>query len=338
MSKKVLVPGGTGAMGVYLIPELLKLGYEVDVISMDDVVSDNPKLRYFKENAKDKAYIEKMLQNGYDGVIDFMCYWTEEERLTFPELYLKNTGHYIFLSTYRVYGDSEHPIRETSPRIFDLDVPDKELLCSTGDYCIHKAQSEERLKASSYNNWTVVRPAITYSKQRFQLVTLEKDLVIRRMLEGKTLILPEPAMEVQSTMSWAGDVAKMLAGILFNQKAMREIYSVTTSEHHTWREVAEMYKEIGGLKYITVDTETFLNIWQPNKVMARHQLIYDRYYDRIMDNSKILELTGMKQSELMPLKQGLKMEFDALDKDNLKWADNASYTRMDAYLAENGLR
>ena len=337
MSKKVLVPGGTGAMGVYLIPELLKLGYEVDVISMDDVVSDNPKLRYFKENAKDKAYIEKMLQNGYDGVIDFMCYWTEEERLTFPELYLKNTGHYIFLPTYRVYGDSEHPIRETSPRIFELDVPDKELRCSTGDYCIHTAQSEERLKASSYNNWTVVRPAITYSKQRFQLVTLEKDLVIRRMLEGKTLILPEPAMEVQSTMSWAGDVAKMLAGILFNQKAMREIYSVTTSEHHTWREVAEMYKEIGGLKYITVDTETFLNIWQPNKVMARHQLIYDRYYDRIMDNSKILELTGMKQSELMPLKQGLKMEFDALDKENLKWADNPSYTRMDEYLAENGL-
>lgn len=338
MSKKVLVPGGTGAMGVYLIPELLKLGYEVDVISLDDVVSDNPKLRYFKENAKDKAYIEKMLKNGYDGVIDFMCYWNEEERLTFPELYLKNTGHYIFLSTYRVYGNAEHPIRETSPRIFDLDVPDKELLCSSGDYCIHKAQSEERLKASSYNNWTIVRPAITYSKQRFQLVTLEMELVVRRMLEGKTLVLPEPAMEVQSTMSWAGDVAKMLAGILFNEKAMREIYSVTTSEHHTWREVAEMYKEIGGLKYITVDTETFLNIWQPNNVMSRHQLKYDRYYDRIMDNSKILELTGMKQSELMPLKQGLKMEFDALDKDNLKWADNASYTRMDAYLAENGLR
>lgn len=338
MSKKVLVPGGTGAMGVYLIPELLKLGYEVDVISQDDVVSDNPKLRYFKENAKDKAYIEKMLKNGYDGVIDFMCYWNEEERRTFPELYLKNTGHYIFLSTYRVYGNAEHPIRETSPRIFDLDVPDKELLCSSGDYCIHKAQSEERLKASSYNNWTIVRPAITYSKQRFQLVTLEMELVVRRMLEGKTLVLPEPAMEVQSTMSWAGDVAKMLAGILFNEKAMREIYSVTTSEHHTWREVAEMYKEIGGLKYITVDTETFLNIWQPNNVMSRHQLKYDRYYDRIMDNSKILELTGMKQSELMPLKQGLKMEFDALDKDNLKWADNASYTRMDAYLAENGLR
>ena len=31
MKKKVLVPGGTGAMGVYLVPELLKMGYQVDV-------------------------------------------------------------------------------------------------------------------------------------------------------------------------------------------------------------------------------------------------------------------------------------------------------------------
>ena len=35
--KKVLVPGGTGAMGVYLIPELLHLGYAVDVVSLDDI-------------------------------------------------------------------------------------------------------------------------------------------------------------------------------------------------------------------------------------------------------------------------------------------------------------
>lgn len=27
--KKILVLGGTGAMGVYLVPELLKMGYQV---------------------------------------------------------------------------------------------------------------------------------------------------------------------------------------------------------------------------------------------------------------------------------------------------------------------
>lgn len=334
MSKKILVPGGTGAMGVYLVPELLKMGYEVDVIALDDMESSDPKLRYIKANAKDKEYIAEMLKNGYDAVVDFMTYWSKEERDTFPKLYLENTKHYIFLSTYRVYANEEHPIKETSPRI--LDVATDEDILNSGDYCIHKAQSEEFLKVSGFTNWTAVRPAITYSKKRFQLVTLEMELVVRRMLEGKTLVLPEPAMDIEATMSWAGDVAKMIAKLLFNPKAMCEIYSVCTSEHHTWREVAEIYKEIGGLKILTVDTDTFLDILSPGNIVARRQLTLDRYYDRIMDNSKILEVTGMKQSELMPLKDGLKKEFDALDK-NIEWAPNDAYNRMDEYLAKMGI-
>ena len=93
MSKKVLVPGGTGAMGVYLVPELLDLGYEVDVISLDERQSDNPRLRYFKANAKDTEYIEEMLKNGYDAIVDFMIYPTKEEYEKFISLYLKNTEH-----------------------------------------------------------------------------------------------------------------------------------------------------------------------------------------------------------------------------------------------------
>ena len=147
MSKKVLVPGGTGDMGVYLVPELLKMGYEVDVISLDAMESSDPKLRYIKANAKDKEYIAEMLKNGYDAVVDFMTYWSKEQRDTIPALYLKNTKHYIFLSTYRVYANEEHPIKETSPRIFD--VTNDEDLLNSEDYCIHKAQSDEFLKASS---------------------------------------------------------------------------------------------------------------------------------------------------------------------------------------------
>lgn len=337
MSKKVLVPGGTGAMGVYFVPELLNLGYEVDVISLDEKQSDNQKLRYFKADAKDVGYIEKILENGYDAVVDFMIYPTKEEYETFIPLYLKNTEHYIFLSTYRVYANEEHPIRETSPRL--LDASKDQVLLTSGDYCIYKAQSEEFLKTSGYSNWTAIRPAITYSKRRFQLITMEYNLVVRRMMEGKTLVLPEPAMNIEATMSWAGDVAKMIAGLVLNSRALREIYSVCTAEHHTWREIAEMYSQIGELKYITVDTDTFLNIISPGNIYARQQLIYDRYFDRIMDNSKILEITGMKQSELMPLREGLEMELSALKKENIEWpSSDDAYNRMDEYLAQIGLK
>ncbi len=320
-------------MGVYLVPELLDLGYKVDVVSLDDAVSDHCDLTYIKADAKNYNIITEQLKNEYDAVVDFMVYPTKEEYERFLPLYLKNTGHYIFLSTYRVYANEEHPIKETSPRILDL-AADTELLFS-GDYCIYKAQSEDYLKNSGFSNWTVIRPAITYSKKRFQLVTMEYDLVIRRMLEGKTLVLPERAMDIQATMSWAGDVAKMISRLVLNKRAFKEIYSVCTSEHHTWGEIAEMYKRIGGLKCITVDTDIYLNILAPGSPHAERQLILDRYFDRIMDNTKILTITGMKQSELMPLEKGLAGEFSAFPKDT-PWKPSQSYERMDQFLDHKG--
>jgi hypothetical protein len=51
----------------------------------------------------------------------------------------------------------------------------------------------------------------------------------------------------------------------------------------------------------------------------------------MINNSKILKTTGMKQSDLMPLKDGLAKELSALPKDVI-WPENAVNARMDAYL------
>ena len=331
MSKKILVPGGTGAMGVYLIPELLKMGYQVDVIALDVGETKSDALRYIQADAKNYDFIAEQLKNGYDAVVDFMLYPKREEYERFLPLYLNNTQHYIYLSSYRVYANEEQPVKETSPRL--LDVSTDQVLLSSGDYCIYKAQGEDFLRSSEFDHFTIIRPAITYSKRRFQLITMEYPLVVRRMLEGKTLVLPEAAMNVQATMSWAGDVAKMIARLLLNPKTYRETYSVCTAEHHTRGEIAEMYARIGGLNYCTTDTDTFLQIISPNNIYARQQLVYDRYFERIMDNSKILEVTGMKQSELMPLEQGLAMELAGFPKDTV-WAPDDACARMDRFLSQ----
>ena len=39
--KKILVMGGTGVMGAHLVPELIKMGYKVDVVSLEDKASAN---------------------------------------------------------------------------------------------------------------------------------------------------------------------------------------------------------------------------------------------------------------------------------------------------------
>ena len=307
-------------MGVCLVPELLSLGYEVDAMTADDAVSTQKGLHYIKENAMDRNVISRILKNKYDAVVDFMVYNTMQFAERF-EMFLQSTGHYIFLSSYRVYANEETPIRETSPRL--LDVIDDVKYLETEEYGLYKARCENILRASKYNNWTIVRPAITYSKTRFQLTTLEAWTFIRRCRLGLPSIIPKEALNIQATMSWGGDAAKMIARLVCNERAKGEAFTATTSEHQTWGTIAEYYKELIGLEYIPVDTETFLKFYP-----FKYQLIYDRYFDRIVGNSKILEVTGLKQSDFISLKDGLKMELDALPKDYL-WYDNELSKNMD---------
>ncbi|MBO5008489.1 MAG: NAD-dependent epimerase/dehydratase family protein [Clostridia bacterium] len=332
--KKILVLGATGAMAVYLIPQLLDKGYAVVGVTLDDVTSNNEKLTYIKADAKELTFLRKQLEQNYDAIVDFMIYNSVELFKQYYKLFLENTKHYIYLSTYRIYAD-DSPLSETSKRLLDVEKP-KDFVTEF-EYSIYKAEEEDLLNSSSYENYTIVRPAITYSKKRFQLTILEADVVVSRMLRGKTVVLPESAMKKQATMSWAGDVAKMLSSIILNPEAFRQTYNVSTSEHMTWKEVAKIYQEFGNLKYITVDDETFLDIVAEGATYAKQQLLYDRCFDRIVDNSKILSISGMKQEDLMPLKEGLRRELENITIDDIRYNTNIN-ERMDKYLEKYGVK
>ena len=116
--RKVLVLGATGAMGRYLVPLLADLGYQVDAVSLDEVKSDRPNVNCIKADAKDREVLKRLLANGCDGIVDFMIYSTAElpGALAFLPAH---TDHYVYLSTYRIYDDKEHPVKESSPRLLD---------------------------------------------------------------------------------------------------------------------------------------------------------------------------------------------------------------------------
>ncbi len=334
MNERVLVLGATGAMGQYLVPELLSLGYRVVGVALERVVSDNPNLKYIQANVKEGNTLSELLADNYDGIVDFMSYNTEEFRAVYPT-FLQHTGHYIYLSSCRVYADNP-PIREDSPRL--LDVSTDKYFLSTDDYALCKARGEDMLRASDFSNWTIVRPATTYSRGRFQLVSLEAETLIHRMLAGKSIVLPESAMDKQATHSWGGDVAKMIARLMFNPFAYRNDYIVSTSEHHTWREIAAIYHEICPFRYIEVSTEDYLDVISECAEWTKYQLLYGRMFTRITDNSKILAHTGLKQSDLMTLKDGLRHEFErSRDFDWEKYASAYRNVRMDEYLKKEGL-
>lgn len=332
--KKVLVIGATGAMGRYLVPELVGLNYSVTGVGLDESAPWGDIATYVKGDAFDKDFLGQLLKEGFDGVVDFMNYG-KFDFSDYMELFLENTDHYIFLSSCRIYDDKEQPIKETSPRLWDS--TEDEVLKASHDYCIYKAQDEDRLRASKYSNWSIVRPATTFSTMRLQLVTLEFKHCVARALMGKRVILPVQAKDKPATLSWGGDVAKMIARILFKEEAKREAYNVCSAEHRTWEEIAGYYHDLVGLEAVWVDKEDYLKILSPDlRPQIRWQLEYARLFRRITDNSKVLALTGLKQEEMMPMYDGLKLEIGNIPSHYVP-DDGEIGKRMDAYLKEHNL-
>lgn len=325
--KKVLVLGATGAMGRYVVPELKRLGYAVTGVSLDDQTD-------IQGDAFDMDFLKGLLAQKFDGIINFMSYGRHDFS-DYYQLFLENTDHYIFLSSCRVYDDLEVPVRETSPRLWDSSKD--EALRASHDYCIHKAQDEDLLMNSPYRNFTIVRPATTFSTLRLQLVTLEFKDTVARAMQGKKVVLPIQAKEKPATLSWGGDVGRMIARLLFKEEAMREVYNVCSAESRTWGEIADYYKELAGLEAVWVDKEEYLAILDPEiKPHVRWQLEYARLFRRITDNSKVLKAVGMKQEELMPLYDGLKLEIANTPADYIP-PETSIGKRMDEYLKERNL-
>ena len=338
--KKILVLGGTGAMGRYAVPELLRLGFDVTVVALDTVQITHEHLTGIVANAMDDDWLlAQITQNRYDVILDFMSYKLPQFKIRAP-LFLENTDQYIFLSSCRVYANEEVPVKETSPRLLDVSTDEAYLKLYETEYSLFKAAEEDVLIHSGKKNWTIILPATTYSTGRAQLVTLEAGTFVTRALEGKPVVIPIQAKDKPATLSWAGDVGVMIARVAGKEAALGEKLIAATAEYHTWGEIAEIYRDLIGLQYEWVDKEVYLQIMSkeqnPVSPYVRYQLELARLFDRITDNSKILEITGMKQEELTGFYDAMKKELSGITVadiriDALRAGVNA---RMDAYFAK----
>lgn len=337
--KKILVLGAAGTMGGHLVPKLAECGYHVDAVFLGIAPYDHPNINKIVADGKDPALRKTLLQNKYDAIIDFLYYYTADLMLYIPQL-IENTGHYIFLSSYRVYDDSPTPITENSSRL--LDTSKDVFLVNSDDYSIQKARGENIVRNFQKKNWTIVRPAITYSLMRYPLVTMQSMATVVRAKLGKTVVLPETARDVQATLSWGGDVAEMIARLVFNEKAFGETYTVSTAEHHPWGEVVQYYQDACDMKVLWLEQTDYLRAvykdYEEHPYTNSWQLWYDRLFNRVIDNSKILADTGMKQCELMKLADGLKYEISRCPEYFIRdLADHPVNQNIDAFLQSRGL-
>ena len=237
LNYRVLVLGGTGAMGTHLVNLLNRKGCQVTVTSrrvhgnFDNVV-------YVTGNAHEPAFLESLLASHFDVIVDFMIYNTEEFAQRCKTL-LKSCGQYIYLSSSRVYADSSNLITENSPRLLDVCM-DKEFL-ATDEYALTKARQEDLLRRSGYSNYTMIRPYITFSEIRLQLGVYEKENWLYRALQGRTIVFSKDLADKYTTLTYGLNVAEGIASLIGQSDAYGEAFHITANESYRWNEILQLY-------------------------------------------------------------------------------------------------
>jgi nucleoside-diphosphate-sugar epimerase len=290
---RVLLLGGTGAIGSHLAEILSKSGKEVHITSRKEHV-DSDNVTYHQIDAQDLKSLTSLLNEFWDVIVDFMIYSTDKFRNRVVSL-LNATNQYIFISSSRVYADTDGLLIENSARLNEF-IDDK-LFLSTDEYSLTKARQEDILKNSLKKNWTIVRPYITYSEKRLQLGVLEKEEWLYRALKGRTIVFSEDIVNKITTLTYGYDVSSAIAQLLGKTATIGNSFHITVSSRYSmkWSEVLDVYcnillKHLGYKpKVLLLGLKKFLIFREKSK----YQVIYDRLYNRRFDTSKVEKLVDV---------------------------------------------
>ena len=331
MQKKVLLIGGAGTLGGATYPELLKLGFAVDVIALEDFRSVSPRLRFVKARA-DVPFLEAFFRENphYDAIVDFIHSRDIEVLKGRADLIMAHTDQYVFLSSYRTYADTDSIITEESPKW--IDVTKDETFLREDNYAIPKSKGERYIASTGRKNWTVIRPLISFSHYRLDLVTVGGHAILFRPKAGKRLLLPADCRDKIAGVGWAGNVGRQIARLIGNDGALGEAFTLGTGEEITWGDVASYYAEYAGCEYEWVSVEDYLEYATPNTYMDRQMIYTDRLLSRKVDLSKMLRVTGLEKSSFMSCRDAVAYELAFLSEhpDLVARFDDAISREIDA--------
>ena len=121
---RALIVGGTGFLGGAITERVLSEGFDVDVLTRQSLVSEQPNLSYLKG---DRYEDFPKLLHTYDYVFDTCAYEPKAIEFLLSRLDLESLKRYTFISTVSVYDEYSVPgisedkaIKEASQTDLDL--------------------------------------------------------------------------------------------------------------------------------------------------------------------------------------------------------------------------
>lgn len=236
-----VVIGGTGHIGTYLVPALVRLGHQVTVLSrgertpyQSDGAWQQVELVRVDREAEDAAgtFGQRVAELSPDVVIDLICF-TEDSARQLAEAVQGKIQHLLHCGTIWVHGPSVIvPTREDTPRR------------PFGEYGVQKAAIEAYLLGKARRDglpvtivhpghicgpgWTPVNPA-----GNFDLGVFDK------LAQGDGVLLPNFGLETLNPVH-AADVAGIFLAALANRStALGESFHAVASDAVTLRGYAE---------------------------------------------------------------------------------------------------
>ena len=137
-------------------------------------------------------------------------------------------------------------------------------------------------------------------------------------------------MNRKTTLTWAGDAGKMILSLILKSESLGVTYNISTNETLFWREIAQIYTDVFGLEIVPVLLKRFKTL-----NLNPYQLHYDRMFDRICSNEKILSINELKDYKCKSAREALSYELNQTDLS--KWSNSFTriHGRMDKILGIN---
>ena len=253
---------------------------------------------------------------------------------------LEHTDQFVFLSSYRTYSGRDRVIAESSEQW--IDAPANDRMLAEDDYAIPKARGERHLMASGRTNWTIIRPVISFTHYRLDLVTVGAYAILFRTAAGKPIPLPVEVKDKHCSVTWGGNTGLQIAHLIGKQESLGEAFTLGTDEGLTWADIAGFYEELAGARFEWIPASDYLEIATDNSYMQAQMIWTDRNLDRRVDFSKVMRVTGLDPARFMTCRDAIAHELTILsERPDLVARFDTPFrreldARMDAWFSQHG--
>ena len=282
---KALFIGGTGIISTQISRLLVSQGWNLTLLNRGNRAHTVPGANQLIADINDEAAVKDLIANEhYDVVADFICF-TPEQAQRDIRLFKGKCSQFIFISSASAYQKplATPVITESTP-----------LSNPYWQYSRNKIAIEELLIREYRESGfpvTIVRPSHTYSRRSLPLSIHGNKgewQVLKRMLEGKKVLVPGDGTSLWAVMS-SRDFAPAFVGLMGNIHAIGQAVQITSEEMLTWDQIMATVANGLGVEYRPCHVPSDLLA-----ACARYDftgaLIGDKSNSVIFDNSKLHSL------------------------------------------------